>query len=150
MRWSLVWLLIGASTTHAQSSTQAVASAMPVIAKADSEWLDAMRAHDVARIVAPYDSGAVFVMATSAVVRGRDAIANLYRSRFGKIVRVTDGGIVRDDMRAVNDTLIYEWGHGGLTYTDSSNIQHTSSGPYFTVWCKIASGRWVIIRNLVF
>ncbi len=125
-------------------------SALPTIARADSEWLGAMRAHDAAQIVAPYARDGMFVTATGTVVRGRDSIAALYRRRFGTIVRVVGGGIDREGMQSVNDTLVYEWGHGRLTFTDSAGTTHASRGAYLTVWRRESDGVWRIIRNLVF
>jgi uncharacterized protein (TIGR02246 family) len=150
MRWLLVLLSTAGRVTLAQTGIPTPASAVAAITAADSEWLGAMRRHDVSRIVAPYDTGAVFITANGSTIRGRQRIADLYRARFPNIVRVSSGGIVQDGTRAVSDTLVYEWGHGGMTYTDSTNTEHTSSGPYLTVWRRSRAGVWVIIRNLVF
>jgi uncharacterized protein (TIGR02246 family) len=139
----LLSAIVLASTAHAQS-------ALPTIARADSEWLGAMRAHDAERIVAPYAGDGMFITATGAVVRGRDSIAALYRRRFGTIVHVVEGGIDREGTQSVNDSLVYEWGHGRLTFTDSSGATHASRGAYLTVWRRESDGAWRIIRNLVF
>ena len=153
---TLIFLTIcaaGASTTLAQTQAQGaptLASAMPAIRTADSEWLGAMRLHDAARIVAPYDDDAIFIAADGTSIRGRENIAALYRTRFRKIAHVLAGGIVQDGARAVNDSLVYEWGHGGMTYTDSANTKHTTNGPYLTVWRRAPNGKWMITRNLVF
>lgn len=109
-----------------------------------------MRAHDAGKIVSAYAAEGMFVTASGAVIRGRDSIAALYRKRFATIVQVTDGGIDREGMQSVNDTLVYEWGHGRLTFTDSAGATHTSRGPYLTVWRRESDGVWRIIRNLVF
>jgi uncharacterized protein (TIGR02246 family) len=132
-----------ASTAHGQSAS-------PTIARADSEWLGAMRAHDADQIVAPYARDGMFVTANGAVVRGRDSIAALYRRRFGTIVHVVDGGIDREGTQSVNDSLVYEWGHGRLTFTDSAGATHATRGAYLTVWRRESDGVWRIIRNLVF
>jgi uncharacterized protein (TIGR02246 family) len=125
-------------------------SALPTIARADSEWLGAMRARDAARIVAPYDSSGLFITATGTTVRGRDSIAALYRRRFTAIARIVDGGIVRDRVEWVNDSLCYEWGHGNLTFVDTAGATHASRTPYLTVWRRESDGAWRIIRNLTF
>jgi uncharacterized protein (TIGR02246 family) len=126
------------------------AAALSTIDRADSDWLGAMRSRDVQRIVAPYDRDGMFVTAAGVVIRGRDSIAALYRRRLSAIAQISDGAIVREGVQAVNDTLVYEWGHGGMTFTDTSRATHTTRGPYLTVWRKEPDGAWRIIRNLVF
>jgi uncharacterized protein (TIGR02246 family) len=139
-------LLCRVPAAHAQSPS----SALPTIVHADADWIGAMRAKDADRIVASYDSSGLFVTANGTVVRGRDRIAALYRRRFAAIAHVADGGIDRDGVRRVDDTIVYEWGHGRLTFTDTAGVQHTSHGPYLTVWRHEPDGAWRIIRNLVF
>ena len=125
-------------------------AALPTIARADSEWLGAMQSRDVNHIVAPYDRDGMFVTVNGTVIRGRDSIAAFYRRRLSAIARISDGAIVRDGTQSVNDMLVYEWGHGGMTFTDTSGATHTSRGPYLTVWRREPDGAWRIIRNLVF
>ena len=125
-------------------------AALKTIDHADSDWIGAMQSRHVERIVAPYDRDGMFVTATGGVIRGRDSIAALYRRRLSAIKSISGGAIVRDGVQAVSDTLVYEWGHGGMTFTDTSGATHTSRGPYLTVWRKEPDGAWRIIRNLVF
>jgi len=140
----------GVSVAHAQAVDPRAAAALPTIVRADSDWLGAMRSHDAGRIVEPYERDALFITATGVTIHGRDSIAALYRTRLAAITRVDSGGIVRDGVSAASDSLVYEWGHGGLTFTDSAGATHRSSGPYLTVWRHDADGKWRIIRNLVF
>ena len=86
------------------------ATASATIAKANADWLEAMKRQDVAAVVEPYDDDAIFVTATGESVRGRSAIAQLMRERFAKTGRVTGGRIVQDGI-TVAGTMIYEWGH---------------------------------------
>lgn len=141
----LALLAIGASTAHAQSK-----AALATIDHADSDWIGAMQPRNVERIVEPYDTDGMFVTATGTVIRGRDSIAALYRRRLTAIKQIRGGAIVREGVHAVNDSLVYEWGHGGMTFTDTSGATHTSRGPYLTVWRRESDGAWRIIRNLVF
>jgi uncharacterized protein (TIGR02246 family) len=142
-------LLTLAAFAPIAARAQSVA-ALATIDHADSDWLGAMQSRNVERIVEPYDRDGMFVTATGGVIRGRDSIAALYRRRLGAIARIHDGAIVRDGVQAVNDTLVYEWGHGGMTFTDTAGAIHSSRGPYLTVWRKESDGAWRIIRNLVF
>ena len=140
-----LWLMLGASVTRAQAT-----AALRTIDHADSDWIGAMRSRNVERIVEPYDPHGMFVTTTGTVIRGRDSIAALYRRRLTAIKHISDGAIVRDGVQAVNDSLVYEWGHGGMTFTDTAGVTHTSNGPYLTVWRREPDGAWRIIRNLVF
>lgn len=150
LRFLGLLLLFGSRAACAQTGSPTPSGAMTAIVAADSEWLDAMRQHNAARIVAPYDEQGVFITGNGTAIRGRDLIADLYRTRFHNIVRVLSGGIVQEGTRAVNDSLVIEWGHGGMTYTDSTAAEHASYGPYLTVWRRNRTGKWLIIRNLVF
>jgi uncharacterized protein (TIGR02246 family) len=143
-------ILVVAALSASAAEGAGAQGALSTIVRADSEWLGAMRAHDADRIVAWYDSAGMFVTAAGVVIRGRDSIAALYRRRFKALARVTDGGIVREGTQTVNDTLVYEWGRGTLTFTDTAGTKHTSRGPYLTVWRREGDGAWRIIRNLVF
>lgn len=138
-------LLIGAARANAQTP-----AALATIDHADSDWFGAMQSRNVDRIVAPYDRDGMFITAAGGVIRGRDSIAALYHRRLGAIARITEGAIVRDGVQAVNDTLVYEWGHGGMTFTDTSGATRKTLGPYLTVWRREPDGAWRIIRNLVF
>jgi ketosteroid isomerase-like protein len=147
---AFVLVLVAARRASGQSACAAPPDAIATIDRADADWLPAMRAHDAARIVAPYDSAAVFVTADGASIVRRDRIAAMYRTRFKRIARVIDGAIVRDGACAAGDSLVNEWGHGGLSFTDSAGTTHHSVGPYLTVWKHKPGGAWLIIRNLVF
>lgn len=80
--------------THAQGAARTLASVIAAIKRADSKWLRAMRLHDAARIVAPYNNDAIFSTADGASIRGRDSIVTMYRTRLRRMVRILGGGIV--------------------------------------------------------
>jgi uncharacterized protein (TIGR02246 family) len=123
------------------------AKARTSIAKANADWIDAMKRQDVAAIVEPYDSDAIFVTATGESVRGRSAIEQLMRERFAKTGRATAGRIVQDGITAAG-TMIYEWGHADLEVAQEGRPAAPTKGRYLTVWRKDAAGRWRIARNL--
>jgi uncharacterized protein (TIGR02246 family) len=149
MRWLRILTLALAALAPIRIRAQS-ATALSTIDRADSDWIGAMQSRDVQRIVAPYDRDGMFVTAAGVVIRTRDSIAALYRRRLGAIASIHDGAIVRDGVQPVNDTIVYEWGHGGMTYTDTAGATHSARGPYLTVWRKESDGAWRIIRNLVF
>jgi uncharacterized protein (TIGR02246 family) len=131
-------------STSAQSDGSGIdATARKRIAKANADWLEAMKRQDVAAIVEPYDDDAVFVTAAGDSVRGRSAIERLMRERFTTTGPVTGGRIVQDGLR-VAGTMIYEWGHADLTTARAG----AARGRYLTVWHKNGDAVWCIARNL--
>jgi ketosteroid isomerase-like protein len=126
-----------------------IASAKPAIEAANAEWLPAMRAHDVDRIVKPYADGAVFVTPAGEAIRGRAAIARFYRARLGNGVRVGAGALHEDGIVAAGG-LIYEWGRAHYRIARGRDKPIMASGRYLTVWQRDRSGAWRIIRNLSF
>ena len=141
--------LLQAQAAVPSSSSHAVpAEARAAIARANDEWLPAMKAQDAKAIVEPYADEGVFVTATGESVKGRAAIEQLMRERFSRSGRVLGGTLRQDDLVAVG-SMIYEWGHADLELAGASGAPpaHTF-GRYLTVWKRDASGRWRIIRNM--
>jgi len=139
-------LLLAATAAVAQDAG-VPADARATINAANAEWIPALKAHDAATIAAPYTDDGIFVTATGAVTKGREAIAQLMRDRFAQMGTVTGGELVQDGLTR-QGTFIYEWGHASLELTrDGAGPVH-SGGRYLTVWQKTAAGRWAIIRNL--
>ena len=136
--------------TAAASGPPAISpEAAAAISAANAQWLPAMKRADVAAIVAPYADDAVFVTAAGEAVRGRAAIAELYRARLTGIV-ISGGDIVSDGRVAATADLVYEWGHAWLDRTLPDGRHAHGGGPYLTVWRRDESGHWRIIRNVVF
>jgi uncharacterized protein (TIGR02246 family) len=135
--------IASAQSRHAVVDAAARAS----IAKANADWLEAMKREDAAAVVEPYDEEAIFVTATGESVRGRTAIEQLMRERFAKGGRVTAGRIVEDGITAAG-TMIYEWGHADLEMARTGEAPVPVRGRYLTVWAKDGDGRWRITRNL--
>jgi ketosteroid isomerase-like protein len=138
----------GCAVTRAQAPKPGIpAEARRTIAKANADWLEAMKRQDAGAIAEPYDSAAVFVTATGESVRGRSAIEALMRERFATTGRVTGGKIVQDGLLPVG-AMIYEWGHVNLELTPARGGAAALDGRYLTVWGKSSAGRWRIVRNL--
>jgi uncharacterized protein (TIGR02246 family) len=123
--------------------------ARAAIAAANTDWINAMKARDAARIVEPYADDGVFVLTDGAVVSGKAAILAMEEERLAS-GSVLVGGALADDGSALADGDVYEWGHGDLSFRKADGQTVTSGGRFLTVWRKSADGRWRIIRNLVF
>ncbi len=152
---TIVMLSICASRGWAQSApltapdpVSIIASAAPTIDRANAGWLPAMKRGDAEAVAADYAVDGVFLTSKGTAVRGRAAIAALYRSGFTTLGRVVGGGLVQEGV-AVSGGLIYEWGRGWVVYRKQDGQRKTSSGPYLTIWRRGADGAWMISRNIV-
>ncbi len=125
-------------------------AAAAAISEANAQWLPAMKRGDVAAIVAPYADDALFVTTKGETIRGRAAIADLYRQRLAAIAGVVDGDLVSDGRVAATAELVYEWGHAVLVQAHKDGSHSRGGGPYLTVWQRDGAGHWHIIRNVVF
>jgi uncharacterized protein (TIGR02246 family) len=146
---ALAWTAL-APAAQAAAPAQDLASARPVIAAANADWVPAMKAHDARRVAAAYADDGLFILPDGKVISGRAAIEASTRARFKPGVTIVGGGLTQDGLVSAAPGLVYEWGHGGLTTRDATGKTHVSSGPYLTVWKRGATGRWAIVRNVVF
>lgn len=126
-----------------------IASARAEIDAANDAWVPGLRRRDAQMIVAAYADSGVFVLPNGDTIRGRDAIARMYESRFPLLGTVLGGDIVQEGMTAVGDR-IYEWGRATLELSGRApgDPPRRSSGEYLTVWQRDAAGHWRIVRNL--
>lgn len=131
-----------------QDLVTTLASAQHAIEAANSGWLPAMKRGDADAVAAAYAADGVLITSKGVAVRGRAAIAALYRSEFAQIGQVIGGGLTQEGV-TVSGGLIYEWGHGWLAFRQKDGRRKESSGPYLTVWRRESDGNWAIIRNLV-
>jgi uncharacterized protein (TIGR02246 family) len=144
---SVLFVLLALAGPAPQADRAIPADARAAIDKANSDWIPALEAHDAVRIAAAYADEGVFVMPDGSVVKGRDAVAQLYRDRFARMGTIVRGGIVQDGLTR-QGSMIYEWGHADLELAHDGAAPTHSRGRYLTVWQKNAVGRWVITRNL--
>lgn len=143
----LITIMVLLSTLGTPTVQEAVvpADARAAIAAANADWTTALKKGDPAAVAAPYSDDAIFVTAQGFVVKGRDGVAQLTRSRFTQMGTVSSASIVQDGL-TVQGSLIYEWGHATIESAKAGVKQH-SAGRYLTVWEKIG-GKWQIVRNL--
>lgn len=147
----LSWLALrsSAATRPARADPVAIiASARNAIEAANAGWLPAMEHGDAAAVAAAYAKDGVLVLANGTAIHGRSAIAARYRAEIAQLGRVVGGRLVQEGV-TVSGGLIYEWGHGWLTFQQKDGKRRTSAGPYLTVWHRGRDGTWRIIRNLV-
>ncbi|HEY6517193.1 MAG TPA: DUF4440 domain-containing protein [Steroidobacteraceae bacterium] len=139
---------VSATPTASADPITIIASARQAIEAANTGWLPAMERGDAASVAAAYAVDGVLITSKGVAIRGRSAIAALYRNEMAQLGRVSGGGLVQEGV-TVSGGLIYEWGHGWLAFTRKDGSRRVSSGPYFTVWRRGPDGGWAIIRNLV-
>jgi uncharacterized protein (TIGR02246 family) len=141
-------VLLFALQTSPAPADAVPADARAAIARANGDWLPAMRRQDAKAIADVYADEGVFVLPNGDSVKGRAAIEQLMRDRFSRTGPVVGGTLKQDDL-VVAGSMIYEWGHAELEMggrADQSPSRVTAR--YLTVWQRDASGRWRIIRNL--
>jgi ketosteroid isomerase-like protein len=129
-----------------------LASARPEMDAANAAWLPGLQHRDAAAIVAAYADSGLFVAGDGTVVRGRDAVAQMYAGRFPRLRPIRAGGIVQDGLTVLGASRIAEWGHGWLEMEAerAGAPPVRSGGSYLTVWERQSDGHWRIVRNLAF
>jgi uncharacterized protein (TIGR02246 family) len=117
------------------------------IARANSDYVEAMKTGDAATIAAPYTDDAVFVGVDGACTRGRAEIEKMYRARLGRSGLAKSTRI--DSRRLVVDgNLAYESGYGEIGRLREGKLV-VDGGRFLTVWQRQADGEWKILRNIV-
>ena len=117
------------------------------IARANSEWAEAMKTGDVASILKPYLPDAVFTGADGGSLQGITEIGAFYRERFQKNGLASSTRIEPRHVERDGD-LAYESGYGEMTFTKEGKPV-TAGGRYLTVWQKQPDGNWKIRRNVI-
>jgi uncharacterized protein (TIGR02246 family) len=144
---------IAATTLLSLAATSAVAvpSGDPkldrAIAKANSDYVEAMKTGDAAAIAAPYIDDAVFVGIDGGCTRGQAEIEKMYRARFERSGLAKSARI--DSRRLVVDgNLAYESGYGEIGRLREGKLV-VDGGRFLTVWQRQPDGEWKILRNIV-
>jgi uncharacterized protein (TIGR02246 family) len=149
-RWTTAVVLIVAFAAVAaaarRSAPEVPVAARRTIAKANADWLEAMKRQDAPAIANVYGDDAIFVASDGRVATGRAAIEQLSRERFTTMGRVVDGTIADDGMTRAGE-LIYEWGHATLRVNKDGRASQ-AGGRFLTVWAADSAGSWHITRNL--
>ena len=120
---------------------------LAAVKKANSDFETAMTKSDVATIVEPYATDAVFVSTDGTATRGRAAIEQLYRDRFAKSGPALETKIVSEELMLDGD-FAYERGRGSITRRVRDE-RVTDWARFLTVWQRQPDGAWMISRNIV-
>ena len=131
-------------------SAAVVAAALPDIEAANADWIPGLQTRDADRIVRAYADTGVFVTADGRNVRGRAAIAEMYRSRFPKLAPTLRGEVTPVRIWAFAPDVVVEAGHAWLEQQGSEPGAKPvrGGGAYVTVWQRGADGHWHIARNI--
>jgi uncharacterized protein (TIGR02246 family) len=106
---------MAATQTASADPITIIASARQAIEAANTGWGPAMERGDAASVAAAYAVDGVLITSKGAAIRGRSAIAALYRAEITQLGRVSGGGLVQEGV-TVSGGLVYEWGHGWLAF----------------------------------
>ncbi len=117
------------------------------IAKANSEFIAAMKTGDAALIAAPYTDRAVFIAIDGACTQGRSEIEKMYQARFERSGLASSTKI--NSKRLVFDgDLAYESGYAEIRSLKQGKLS-VNGGRFLTVWQRQADGEWKVLRNVV-
>jgi uncharacterized protein (TIGR02246 family) len=143
-------LAIVAFASPQLAAAEDLASVKAMVAAANADWVEAMKAHDAKRACAPYAKDAIDIKPDGGVLSGRGAIEQATARRLATGPQMLGGVLVDDGVAQAAEGLVYEWGHADLRYRDAAGKAFAVRGHFLTVWRKAADGRWRIIRNLDF
>ena len=139
--------LLAGATASAEPAAPIPAEARAAIERANGEWAEAIKAGNADRLAAPYADDGVFVAADGTTVSGRQAIRDFFAGG-NRSAKVTDAELKSDGWVLAAEGLVYEWGHGQLSARAQDGRAVTRQAGYLTVWKRVASGEWRILRNM--
>jgi uncharacterized protein (TIGR02246 family) len=117
------------------------------IAKANSDFIAAMKTGDAAMIAAPYTDRAVFIAIDGACTQGRTEIEKMYQARFKRSGLATLTKI-NSKRLVVDGDLAYESGYAEIQSLQQGKLS-VNGGRFLTVWQRQVDGEWRILRNIV-
>jgi uncharacterized protein (TIGR02246 family) len=117
------------------------------IAKANAEFIAAMKTGDAVVIAAPYTDRAVFVAIDGACTQGRSEIEKMYQARFDRSgpassTKINSKGLV------IDGDLAYESGYAEIGSVKQGKLS-IDGGRFLTVWQRQTDGEWKVLRNIV-
>ena len=145
--WFLLAALFSLSAAAPHWKQQALAAAAPFIDKANDDWNRAIVTGDARVLSEPYDDQGIFIGPDGSMVRGREAVRNMYATR-PRTVQVLKARIDSEGRAAGSPNDVYEWGSATMTVKRDGKTK-TATGRYLTVWHREGAA-WRITRNIAF
>ena len=117
------------------------------IAKANSDFIAAMKTGDATVIAAPYTDRAVFIALDGTCTQGQTEIEKMYQARFKRsgVAALTK---INSKRLVVDGDLAYESGYGEIQSLKEGKLS-VNGGRFLTVWQRQVDGEWRILRNIV-
>jgi uncharacterized protein (TIGR02246 family) len=129
------------------SFSQITGKASEEIRKADSEWLKAVQAKDVNKVLSFYRDDAAWLLRDTPPIRGKDNIQATWSGFFGM-----PGSWIQWDPRTANVStsgdLGYSEGTYEMRYSDQQGKPVVQKGSYVTIWKKDADGAWKLAVDI--
>ncbi len=113
------------------------------VSAGNQEWVDGFKAGDVERMVASYSQDSIFCNVAGDCVKGKNAIAALYKDVLANFGPATDATVRSAGLRVDHD-LAYESGGAEAHFANGM----VRKGRFSTVWKLQSDGHWKIFRNL--
>ena len=134
-------VLAGASAASADS----VADATPAIDHFNADWIQAVRVHDLKRLIMPYAPDAVYLKADGSTVSGQNAIRTMLAADHRKVI---DSGIDSQGRTAATPDDVYEWGTAYTVVEISPGKTKRGEGRYISIWHRYPGNHWLLMRNV--
>lgn len=134
-------LLMGVSTAYADS----VADASATINHFNDDWVQAVRTHDLKRLIMPYAPDAVYLKGDGSTVNGQSAIRAMLAADHSKVI---DSGINSQGRTAATPDDVYEWGTAYTVVETASGKTKRGEGRYISIWHRYPGNHWLLMRNV--
>jgi ketosteroid isomerase-like protein len=142
-RGAVMALLLFSASCVAQSAA-IEPGARKQIDAGNQAWVDGMKRGSVEPIVATYTEDALDCGPSGDCLRGRAAIEQHMKDRFGKLGNARSAFVTSIGSVQQGD-FVYEWGQAEAWFTNGQK----EVDRYLTVWQRQTNASWKIFRNMV-
>ena len=128
-----------------QASADGAQDATPTIDHFNADWVEAVRVHDLKRLIMPYAPDAVYIKKDGSTVSGQAAIRGMLAADHSKVV---DSGIDSQGRTAATPDDVYEWGTAYTVVEIAPGKTKRGEGRYISIWHRYSGNRWLLMRNI--